>query len=640
MKRIAILISNVGKGSNLQAIVDAVNSKKINAKIVAVISDTNDAIGLKHAIRNKIPIKICANKKDLLQVFKRLKPDYIALAGWKQIILDEVIEFYPNQILNLHPGLIPNSVKSKVLAPDGTNTLWNKGLLAEKAVQNFLDKKSTYAGSSIHLLTKEFDFGPVLERAFEKIKKNDTVKTLYARLKNKEHEIYIKALQKLTNAISQDAAVLIIDGGGRAHALVNKYLQSKHVKRVIAIPGNDLMTLSKNVKTYPQIKTTDIKQIVNICKKENVDLVDVAQDDAIAAGLVDTLVKSGLKVFGPTKAAGRVEWDKAWARNFMKKFKIPHPAFKICKSQKEGVEFINSQREGTWYIKAAGLAAGKGALLASSNSEAQDAIKQMKKFGNAGQIFLIEKCINGEEFSSFAIVNGKKFAIIGHAQDHKTVFDGNVGPNTGGMGCSSPPMVITAKIGEQIKSIFQKTVGGLVKVGRPYLGMLYLGGIIDKSGKVFVIEFNARWGDPEAQVILPSVKNDLFELVTQTILGKIPKITKDNSYRVVVTAASRGYPINHSKVIGKEIIGLSSLLGHPERSEGSLKIFGAGVKVKNGKYLAAGGRLFYVLGEGKNVELARRVAYNTLSQVSIDGDNLHFRKDIGLQDLQRLLSPK
>ena len=155
-----------------------------------------------------------------------------------------------------------------------------------------------------------------------------------------------------------------------------------------------------------------------------------------------------------------------------------------------------------------------------------------------------------------------------------------------------------------------------------------------------MIEFNARWGDPEAQVILPSVKNDLFELVTQTILGKIPKITKDNSYRVVVTAASRGYPINHSKVIGKEIIGLSSLLGHPERSEGSLKIFGAGVKVKNGKYLAAGGRLFYVLGEGKNVELARRVAYNTLSQVSIDGDNLHFRKDIGLQDLQRLLSPK
>lgn len=640
MKRIAILISNVGKGSNLQAIVDAVNSKKINAKIVAVISDTDDAIGLKHAIRNKIPIKICANKKDLLQVLKRLKPDYIALAGWKQIILDEVIEFYPNQILNLHPGLIPNSVKSKVLAPDGTNTLWNRGLLAEKAVQNFLDKKSTYAGSSIHLLTKEFDFGPVLERAFEKIKKNDTVKTLYARVKNKEHEIYIKALQKLTNAISQDTAVLIIDGGGRAHALVDKYLQSKHVKRVIAIPGNDLMTLSKNVKTYPQIKTTDINQIVDICIREKVNLVDVAQDDAIAAGLVDTLVKNGFEVFGPTRASGQIEWDKSWSRNFMKKFRIPHPDFKICKSQKEGVEFINSQREGTWYIKAAGLAAGKGALYAGTKKEAVAKIGQMKNFGVAGTTYLIEKCLGGEEFSSFAIVNGKKFAIIGHAQDHKAVFDDNVGPNTGGMGCSSPPMVITPKIKKQIKSIFQKTVVGLVKLGRPYVGILYLGGLIDAKSKVWVIEFNARWGDPEAQVILPSIKNDLFELVTKTLLGKIPQIKEDKKYRVVVAATSKGYPIDHSAVVGKEIIGLSSLLGHPQRSEGSLKLFGAGIKKENGKYVASGGRLFYVLGEGKNVELARRVAYNALSQVSIDGNNLHFRKDIGLQDLQRLLSPK
>ena len=197
MKRLVILISDVGKGSNLQAIISAIRTKKLHAKIQAVISDTSKAYGLAHAKKYKIKIEICPKKEDLLPILEKYKPDLVVLAGWKQIITDETINKFKNRILNLHPGLVPDAKDTKVEAPDGTYALWNKGLLGQKAVQNFLDQKAVYAGSSVHFLTGEFDFGPVLARGFVKIKKGDTVESLYARLKEVEHEIYIKSLQKL-----------------------------------------------------------------------------------------------------------------------------------------------------------------------------------------------------------------------------------------------------------------------------------------------------------------------------------------------------------------------------------------------------------------------------------------------------------
>ena len=462
------------------------------------------------------------------------------------------------------------------------------------------------------------------------------------------------------------STVLIIDGGGRGSVLVDKYSQSSHVIKILAIPGNDLMlTNQKPVKIFPKIKTTDIKSIIKIAKDQKVDLVDVAQDDAVASGLVDALQKEGINVFGPTKLAGQIEWDKAFARNFMRKFKITIPTFKICHSQKEGINFIKKQKHAEWFIKASGLAAGKGALHAQNNRQAIEKIRQMKDFGKAGQTYLIEKCLVGEEFSSFAIVDGKNFIIVGYAQDHKPVFDGDLGSNTGGMGCSSPPMAITPEVENQIESIFKKTVEGLVKIGRPYQGILYLGEMIDqRSGlpagrQVYAIEFNARWGDPEAQVIVPAIKNDFYELANKVLNGQIKKIKikKDNLYRVAVTAASRGYPSDYSKVIGKQIFGLDQLLRNPVSSlrhpepfacrseqseesqdklrEGSIKVFGAGVKKKNNQYFVSGGRLFYVVAEGKNVAQARKIAYNALSRVNVEGDNLHYRTDIGWRDLER-----
>ncbi len=196
--KIVILISNAGTGTNLKAIIDAVNSGKINATITSVVCDKPDALGLKHARDNNLPIEICAKKEELLPLLNKLNPDFICLAGWKQIILDEVINAFPNKILNLHPGLIPDTIDGTVTNPDGSIGLWNKGMLTTKAIQNFLDQKAAYAGSSIHFLTLNFDFGPVLGRCFEHIKPDDTVESLYSRLKIKENQLYIEVLNKLT----------------------------------------------------------------------------------------------------------------------------------------------------------------------------------------------------------------------------------------------------------------------------------------------------------------------------------------------------------------------------------------------------------------------------------------------------------
>ena len=197
MKKLAVLISTVGTGSNLQAIIDAIEADKLNAKIVLVISDSKEAFGVRRAEKHGLKVAICPKKENLLPILEAIKPDYVVLAGWKQIVSDEVIAKFQNRILNLHPGLVPQTIKGSVKNPDGTPALWNRGLLAEKAIKNFLEKRATYAGSTVHFLSDEFDFGPVLARGFVKIKKGEIVKTLYARLKKVENRIYVESLQKL-----------------------------------------------------------------------------------------------------------------------------------------------------------------------------------------------------------------------------------------------------------------------------------------------------------------------------------------------------------------------------------------------------------------------------------------------------------
>lgn len=428
--------------------------------------------------------------------------------------------------------------------------------------------------------------------------------------------------------------ILIIGSGGREHVLANAYAKSEKVKKVFVVPGNNLMDFKNSkIKIFPEIKSTDFDGILKLAKKYRVALVDVAQDDPLALGFVDKLEKTGIRAFGPRQKAAEIEWNKKWAREFTQKYHLPIPSFKSFDDEKKAVDYVKSLPEKVLYIKASGLAAGKGAIRAENKKEAIKAIKAMKQFGKSGETFLIEECLIGEEFSLFAICDGKKYQIIKAAQDHKTVYENDQGPNTGGMGCVAPTGIVNQKVLKEIESkILKPFMFGMKKEDRDFSGILYLGGIVTKEG-MKIIEFNARWGDPEAEVILPSIKTDYLRIAEAVIAKKLNKIKikLDNKVRISIAGCSLGYPGDYSKVKGKEIFGLNKIL----KIKG-VEIFGAGIKRVGSRFFADGGRIFHLVAEGKNILEAQKKAYSAMKLISIEGKNLHYRTDIGWRDVERL----
>ncbi|MDE1865992.1 MAG: phosphoribosylamine--glycine ligase [Candidatus Micrarchaeota archaeon] len=441
--------------------------------------------------------------------------------------------------------------------------------------------------------------------------------------------------------------IAVIDGGGRGHVLLSKYLKSNHVESGIAIPGNDFMKIgqTKPAETFQNVATTDVNSIISICQDRKVTFVDVAQDNAVRAGLVDALRKAGIRALGPTAEAGKIEWDKVHARIFGERNALPQPEFKWFLSEEAGIDEVMKGADEPRFIKAAGLCEGKGSFGAETRDEAVAAIKKMKYLkDNAGRKYLVEKWLrnddgsNGEEFSSHAVTDGNGWKVIGLAQDHKKSLDHDRGEMTGGMGCVSPPLVADGKIKLYANDIFKRAIFGMGLESNPYTGILYLSGMVVKRGgakKVYVIEFNARWGDPEAQAIVPGIKTDLFEIGCSAVSGRTSSIdiVADCRTRVVVAGVSPGYPGNYDVVRGRRIHGLEDA----QRVNG-VELYGAGLKVEDSKYYANGGRLFYVVAEGSDVIMARERAYAAISHVFIDGiGRPHYRTDIGWRDMERLL---
>lgn len=431
-------------------------------------------------------------------------------------------------------------------------------------------------------------------------------------------------------------AVLVVDGGGRGAVLVEKYAQSPQVDRILAVPGNDWMSINtdKEVRTFPDLQTNNVEGIVSLCIKERVALVDVAQDRAIACGLVDALDQRGVLAVGPSRLAGQIEWDKAWARSFMRRRGIAHPRFAVFDTPAEGIRYLHAQPDGRWFVKASGLADGKGALPAEDREEAVRRIAEIEQFGEAATIFLLEQWADGEEFSTFALCDGERFQVIGSAQDHKRLHTFDEGPNTGGMGCSTPPLVLTNELIESVeRAILTPAIDGLLEEGRPYRGVLYLGGIVRTDGHLSVIEFNARWGDPEAQVIIPGLMGDFFTASLALAEGHAinGQLKSDGLSRVVVSGVARGYPGDYSTATGKRVFGLEDARRVP-----GVRVYGAGVKRVDGKDIAMGGRLFHVVGAGQDVMEARAHAYEALCLMSVEGNNLHYRTDIGWRDVERI----
>lgn len=429
--------------------------------------------------------------------------------------------------------------------------------------------------------------------------------------------------------------VLIVGGGGREHTLLSQYRKSSKVKKIFAVPGNGLMGFKsvKEIVSYPNIKSTDKKSIWEVVAREKIDLVDVAQDEPLAGGMVDFLEEKGVKAFGPTRKASQIEWSKEWSRNFMKKYNLPIPHFAVFLSPNKSKDYIKRLPEGALFIKASGLAAGKGAIRAGDKKDALKAVDKMKDFGEAGEKFLIEECLDGEEVSVYALCDGENFKILKAAQDNKPVNNFDEGPNTGGMGSNAPALVVeNTEIMKKIRYIIKKTIEGMQKEERPYKGVLYLGLIIDKKKQPKIIEFNARWGDPEAQVILPGIKNDYVDTAIACIKGSLNKIKllEDSKTRVCIVGASRGYPGDYSEVKNKEIFGIEKAL----KIEG-VTIYGAGVKREGKRFFANGGRVLNVVGDGKDIIEARSRAYRAISLINIEGNRLHYRTDIGWRDVER-----
>lgn len=426
--------------------------------------------------------------------------------------------------------------------------------------------------------------------------------------------------------------ILILGSGGREEVLASAYAKNKNTEKIYIAPGNGLTGFKdKKILPLPHVYSNNFDAIVAACKKYNIDLVDVAQDEPLSLGFVDKLKEKNISVFGPSKNSSELEWNKEYSRNFMKKYKIPTPEYASFSDTKKATAYIRNLKEQALFVKASGLALGKGALYAASKKEAINHLEEMKQFGKSGETFLIEECMTGEEFSFFVICDGASYVMVGAAQDHKRIYNHDQGPNTGGMGCVFPSLIVDKKITQDVEErIIKPLIDGMIKEGRAYSGILYIGGMLTNKG-VKVVEFNCRWGDPEAEVILPSLKTDYLRIVEAVIngtLGKI-KITNDNLTRVSVAACALGYPNDYDNVKGKAIFGL-------EKKVNAI-IFGAGIKKQNNKYLVSGGRVVHVVGEGNDINEARRHAYSAISEIYIAENNLYYRTDIGWRDVERLI---
>jgi phosphoribosylamine--glycine ligase len=420
--------------------------------------------------------------------------------------------------------------------------------------------------------------------------------------------------------------VLVIGGGGREHAIVWKLSQSRLEKKIYAIPGNPgIAELAENIP----IKVDDISAILNFALKEKIDLTIVGPELPLSLGICDQFKSHGLKIFGPSQKASRIESSKAYSKELMVKFHIPTASSETFSSAEKAREFI-LKADKPIVIKADGLAAGKGVVIAQTDQDALETIDSFmtkKSLGDAGASVLIEEFLDGEEVSFLVITDGKTVLPLAAAQDHKRIFDGEKGPNTGGMGAYSPVPLISKKQEEEIlNQIMIPVVRAMEREGNPFVGFLF-GGLILTANGIKVLEFNARLGDPETQVILTRLDSDLLEVLEKAAEGKLDQVYlkwKDLS-AVCVVIASEGYPVSSSKKV--PITGLNRIDCHRDQC----LVLHAGTELNNQSVLASGGRVLGVTAWGESMQEARENAYRGISKIHFQG--MQYRKDIGLKGI-------
>jgi len=421
--------------------------------------------------------------------------------------------------------------------------------------------------------------------------------------------------------------VLVIGSGGREHALVWKLAQSPEIDKLYAAPGNPGMA---QLAECVDISVDNIDKLLEFARREGIDLTVVGPEAPLMEGIVDRFKAAGLKIFGPSAAAARLEGSKVFTKQLLHKYGIPTARFEICENSESAHRAARSyiEQDRPVVLKADGLAAGKGVVVTADAEEAAEAIEAMMNqhaFGQAGDRLVVEECLTGEELSVFSLCDGQDFLTLLTAQDHKRVFDNDEGPNTGGMGAYVNPPVYTPELKALIESrIIAPVIAAMQQEGHPYQGVLYTGLMLTPAGPQ-VLEFNARFGDPETQVLMPAIKDDLLPLLEACADGRLGdrRVELEANACVGVVLASGGYPGDYAK--GKSIEGLDQL-------KPDTMVFHAGTAVKEGRLVTNGGRVLAVVCRGEDNAEAIGKVYKEVEKIHFDG--MHYRRDIARRALR------
>jgi phosphoribosylamine--glycine ligase len=414
--------------------------------------------------------------------------------------------------------------------------------------------------------------------------------------------------------------ILVVGGGGREHAIIWKLKQNENIDEIHCAPGNGGIA---QLATCVPIQATDIDALTAYAKQQSFDLVIVAPDDPLYMGLVDKLQVEGIRAFGPTADAARIEGSKVYAKYLMQKYSIPTAACEVFDDYNKAAAYVSSCKIPV-VVKADGLALGKGVIICQTADETLDALKEImvdKVFGDAGSRVVIEEFLEGPEVSVLAFCDGKTILPMESAQDHKRAYDGDKGPNTGGMGTFSPSPKYTDDIRKVTEeTIIRRTVEALNAEGVCFKGIIFFGLMLTKDGPK-LLEYNARFGDPEAQVVLPRLKNDLLEILGAVIDGTLDQITLEWNEKtaVCVVMASGGYPGKYPKGV---------LIGGLENVQDAV-VYHAGTALKDGAYVTNGGRVLGITALGADIPDARQKAYGEVGKISFDG--AQYRRDIGIK---------
>jgi len=422
--------------------------------------------------------------------------------------------------------------------------------------------------------------------------------------------------------------ILIIGSGGREHAIGWKVSQSPKAGQIFFAPGNaGTLKIGTNVSIFP----TDISKLIEFVKKEKIDLTLALPDDPLALGIVDEFQKQGLRIWGPTKAAAQIEWSKAYAKDFMKAHNLPTAKFEIFNDFEKAKNYVKRQSLPV-VVKVSGLALGKGVTICQIYDEANDALENIlikKVFGDAGDEVVIEEFLVGPEISVHVFCDGENYKIFPSSQDHKKIGEGDTGLNTGGMGTIAPVPFIEVELLKKIEeNIVAPTISASAFIGTPFSGLLYPGLILTKEGPK-ILEYNARFGDPEAQTYMRLLDVDLLDIFEASIDGKLNEIEIKwkEKFACNIVLASAGYPEKYEK--GKEIFGIDEAEMQPD-----IVVFHAGTKMEGGKLVTNGGRVLGVSAIGNSLDEALQKAYKAIEKISFEG--MYYRKDIGKNALSIL----